>query len=687
MPCFRPRRPRTALVTALLLAAGALLPARAARAQEAAIIEALAPVLAAEDARDFRPELFRRALSAPDSLVRIKAALAVGRIGDPAGTPLLLRLVDDPDTTVRPYAAFALGLLADSAAVRPLIARLSAPPALDDETAAEVITALAKSGGREVADFFAQILRNAAPLPREDRTRIVQQVLLESWRLGRQAPVTDIVPFASDTSLENRWRAVYTLSRTRSPAGANALQAAVRSADPLVRSFAVRALTRSYADSTGIAPTSLATLVATLIDDPESGTRINALRSLGTFALPAYGARVASHLGDQSPHAQVQAAEALGHIGGPDAVAALRRALAGRLSFAVQREALLGLARADTAAFTAASASWATSSDWRARAVAAEGTALADKGGVRLGRALADRDGRVVGAALTAWNGAVEGPKPDLVSAARPLLRHPDPVVRSAAAEALARAADPADVAALTDTYRGTTRDSIPDAAQSALNALLAIYRSGAAGHRAAETGFLLSSSRPSDYLLRRWAEQNWPELADRWGPAYPIETGRTLADYRDIVRRFVLPSGTDRATHVLVETDQRGIVELELFGADAPLTVSNFLRLLDRRFFDGNRWHRVVPNFVIQDGDPRGDGNGGPGGAIRDELNRHRYDSPVLGMALSGPDTGSSQWFINLSPQPHLDGTYTVFGRVVGGSGSLYRIVQGDQIRTIRRQ
>jgi len=116
-------------------------------------------------------------------------------------------------------------------------------------------------------------------------------------------------------------------------------------------------------------------------------------------------------------------------------------------------------------------------------------------------------------------------------------------------------------------------------------------------------------------------------------------------------------------------------------------MTVANFLRLLDRRFFDGNRWHRVVPNFVVQDGDPRGDGFGGPGGAIRDEINRARYGGePMLGMALSGPDTGSSQWFITLSPQPHLDGTYTVFGLVVGDLGPLSRITQGDVIRTIRR-
>jgi len=136
----------------------------------------------------------------------------------------------------------------------------------------------------------------------------------------------------------------------------------------------------------------------------------------------------------------------------------------------------------------------------------------------------------------------------------------------------------------------------------------------------------------------------------------------------------------------VRLDVDQLGVIELELFGPEAPLTVANFLGLVDRRFFDGIRFHRVVPNFVVQAGDPRGDGFGGPGGAIRDEINRRRYNQYVLGMALSGPDTGASQWFITLGQQPHLDGGYTVFGQVTDGVPVLLRITQGDQIRTIRR-
>jgi cyclophilin family peptidyl-prolyl cis-trans isomerase len=137
------------------------------------------------------------------------------------------------------------------------------------------------------------------------------------------------------------------------------------------------------------------------------------------------------------------------------------------------------------------------------------------------------------------------------------------------------------------------------------------------------------------------------------------------------------------RAPIARVETD-RGAMELVLFPADAPITVHNLVALAERRYFDGLRFHRVVPNFVVQAGDPRGDGNGGPGYAIRDELNPHPYARGTLGMALSGPNTGGSQFFVTHAAQPHLDGGYTVFGQLMGGSDVLDRIVQGDRIARI---
>jgi len=127
------------------------------------------------------------------------------------------------------------------------------------------------------------------------------------------------------------------------------------------------------------------------------------------------------------------------------------------------------------------------------------------------------------------------------------------------------------------------------------------------------------------------------------------------------------------------------GVIVFELFDEDAPKTVSNFKQLAGQGFYDGLIFHRVVADFVIQGGDPRGDGFGGPGYDIRDEINRLRYRRGVVGMALAGPDTGGSQFFITLSEQPHLDGGYTAFGEVVSGDEVLDLIVPGDRIESLR--
>jgi cyclophilin family peptidyl-prolyl cis-trans isomerase len=142
----------------------------------------------------------------------------------------------------------------------------------------------------------------------------------------------------------------------------------------------------------------------------------------------------------------------------------------------------------------------------------------------------------------------------------------------------------------------------------------------------------------------------------------------------------MVVPSVAGKRPRATIQT-VRGPIVLELFGDAAPITAWNFLSLARSGYYRNTKFHRVVPNFVAQDGDPRDDGNGGPGYAIRDEMNPNRYERGALGMALSGPDTGGSQYFITHSPQPHLDGHYTVFGKVVRGYDVLDRIVQGDRI------
>jgi cyclophilin family peptidyl-prolyl cis-trans isomerase len=128
-----------------------------------------------------------------------------------------------------------------------------------------------------------------------------------------------------------------------------------------------------------------------------------------------------------------------------------------------------------------------------------------------------------------------------------------------------------------------------------------------------------------------------------------------------------------------------RGTITLELLYGSAPKTVNNFVSLAEDGFYDNRIFHRVIAAFVIQDGAPRPDGWGDPGYAIRSEFNREAYATGTLGMAHAGKDTGGSQYFITLAPQPHLEGRYTVFGRVIDGMDVAHEIVRGDNIETIR--
>jgi cyclophilin family peptidyl-prolyl cis-trans isomerase len=135
---------------------------------------------------------------------------------------------------------------------------------------------------------------------------------------------------------------------------------------------------------------------------------------------------------------------------------------------------------------------------------------------------------------------------------------------------------------------------------------------------------------------------------------------------------------------HAFVET-RRGTIEIQLNVVEAAVTSHTFVALARSGFFNGVRVHRVVPGFVVQAGDPRGDGQGGPGYTMRDELSELPYVRGTVGMALSWRDTAGSPWFVTLGPQPHLDARYTVFGRVVNGWDVLDQLAVGDVIERVR--
>jgi peptidyl-prolyl cis-trans isomerase B (cyclophilin B) len=141
----------------------------------------------------------------------------------------------------------------------------------------------------------------------------------------------------------------------------------------------------------------------------------------------------------------------------------------------------------------------------------------------------------------------------------------------------------------------------------------------------------------------------------------------------------------TDKKYKARIETN-RGTIVMELYPEFAPITVNNFVFLANEGYYDGVAFHRVIDDFVIQGGDPTGTGRGGPGYKFGDEVdgNPLRHETGVISMANAGPGTNGSQFFITHSPQSHLDGRHTVFGKVVDGMDVVYAIRQGDKIMTV---
>jgi cyclophilin family peptidyl-prolyl cis-trans isomerase len=258
-------------------------------------------------------------------------------------------------------------------------------------------------------------------------------------------------------------------------------------------------------------------------------------------------------------------------------------------------------------------------------------------------------------------------------------LQDSDFYVRATAIGALTERPSVEDLRAVMASYSMAKNDSANDARLAALQYVSALWKKDSTAFRDPLRVELSRLAAPAD-PLERAAGEDLP-FWKKWGAIRP--TPRASSWYESIVRSMVQPSLAGKRPRATIQT-VRGPIELELFGDDAPITAWNFLSLARSGYYRNTRFHRVVPNFVAQDGDPRDDGNGGPGYAIRDEMNPNRYERGAVGMALSGPDTGGSQYFITHSPQPHLDGHYTVFGKVTRGYDVLDRIVQGDLITRV---
>lgn len=648
-----------------------------------------------EDGRGPLEEILAH-LDAPEAPARARACLAVGRVlgplaADRAELHAQRRLAEllraDAEPEVRRAAAFALGLLQTEpagAALAALLVSGKEPDALARALAAEALGRC--DPGRHPAALSRAL---ADPDP-----EVLEAALLAVWKGPCASHLDRILELSASRDPEIRWRAAYALmrilgappaGRTPVPGGA-ALEAdrasAVRGrllslagdADARVRLQALRALGRwpagdpDHARAVAAASGALSPGDALAVEDAR--LRVEAARSLGALLAGSERlAPIAPALADPHAHVRVAAIEAAGRV---LFLPALCEALAPALCASSPWERAAAVTAVTQSACDARQYDQAlhgiarASGDpaWSVRYAAAEGltalwTALETdaESGIppALGATLEDLrarflddDRRVAKACVADWL-ARRPQSPEawagLVRDAERYLAGDDEIGRALALEGVrahlsaesARPLEPAEREALLRRLEPLRRD--PSGDVRAALAELARCLGDSSGALAAE--------------------------------AAPQRPHRTPADYARALEM------ARRAEAAVLET-AGGEIEVELFGEDAPLTVENFARLSEEGFYDGGLWHRVVPDFVAQDGCPRGDGWGGPPWTIRCEVNAHRYAPGTLGMALSGKDTGGSQFFLTLSDQPHLDGRYTIFGRVTRGM----EILLGDGIR-----
>jgi cyclophilin family peptidyl-prolyl cis-trans isomerase/HEAT repeat protein len=627
------------------------------------------------------PDLVRL-LEDPEGRVRRRAALAIGRVGLPEGVPPLVRvLAGDRDPEVRQMAAFALGLMGNIAAIDPLRAALRDTSEPVRGRAAEALGLIG-----DIASAPAIAAMAADELARSDAARLDPDDLAyplapatEAFRLGvfaltRLKASDALLPVVLDPAGQPRvrwWPAAYALSRINDTRAVPALATIARTGGSISKAFAARGL---GAQKDGASEAALVRLAQNWQADPRAA--VAAIRALGQIAGPdaAPALRGLLQVRTADPNIRLEAVGALAALRDRESLDMLLD-LAGDAWPAMRTASLRAVQAIDAEAFVVLLSGLDPDPHASVRAALASLLPSLDPEMAmpRLKALLADKDPQVMAAAIAALAAVVPMP-PGFAATLPGLLAGGDVMVRAAAAAAIGELKQVGAGQALADAYRAGRAD---DLYQARAGAIAALAKFGAA----ASLPTLKEALADKDWAVRLRAASLVRGFEPGFDAAAAIRpaAGRAVDAYgaTSLVAPLVSP-------HVFLDTD-KGSIEIEVAVLDAPLTSENFLALARRGYFTGMALHRVVPNFVVQGGDVRGDGEGSPGYTIRDEINMLPFLRGTVGMALDGADTGGSQFFITHSPQPHLDGKYTVFGRVVAGMDVVDRLQQWDVIRRVR--
>ena len=694
-------------------------------------------ILKAEDARRY-DSVLEKLMTSPSADVRERAALAAGRIGDDRAIPELAGLLaKDSSQKVRTMAAFAIGEVESVKGADAILTGLKAGAFHTGDTRGRLVEAAGKiaaaNGKDPVAKQLGAAIVEVLRAGSSDRLTI-RLALTAALRARPDGAAPVVAKYADNTDSAIREDALNTLARLRSKERLADIRTLLQhDTDPIVRANAARVL--GGAEDHG----SYGILVDQAVNSGDSRVRVSCIRALGqlkdakaadpllTHAESLLTAAKRSRFKHPAENAEmIEIATVLGQLlrAKPNA-----RALKFLDEFARLDNGLtpdISIARMRIAPSSDFENSTTKTMGWREMSTDAQVLgSIADldpkiypdtpefrklkEGAPELLQALLavirepgqGDDKKTIIAMPDVLSAYAKFKTDDLDEVLRLCLERSDPMLRAAAAGLMAdRPALPENIAALKAAFTYSfVRDKHDD------DAMLAIMGTLHKLNKKESAGSLLTALTSPDYLVRKRAFEllsdaelqkevpGIPTLLEAarsrqrdqvlpYTPAFGTKLGQVLntdADYRRALSRR---NGSVRA----VLTTEKGAVTIVFTPEEAPLTVDNLIKLARAGYFNGLEVHRVVPNFVMQDGDPRGDGNGGPGWSIRCEVNMLPYDRGAVGMALSGKDTGGSQWFVTHSPQPHLDGGYTVFGHVDEKDMKVVdSIVRGDRILSVR--
>ena len=666
----------------------------------------LPKILQWEDERVITQELIDMVspISGHNGNVRKRAILALGRIGYPRGLTVLVEAMKaDRNEEMRALAAFALGEIESHYAVAALLDRLDVETEKSRLVHARAAEALGKIATnklsaetlgnyavRGIADTLVKLLPDPAKPVSAEEKLVGSLALTALLRLRFVGTVPAVADQLRSPDADLRWQAANALARIREGLGATvpALLPALADKEPLVRAYAARALGVAK-DTRAIEP-----LVKLLADADERvvAGAVAALSAIGDVKavpplldaggklLDGYRAADRERLGPPpQQNLLLLIASALGSLKDARALPFLKAFRLADNRVGQHPEIEIAVARFGEAAFfDFPETAKPSPAQWKTIASFAQGLGQlkSEKAKPALLELLAAKpDDRAISDILNAMEAnKVEGLQKILFEQ----LKSPDYVVRAAAATILGNAGDSSEavVNALTDAYKAARNDRMNDARIAVIEALNKLKRP-------INVFVLADETKDEDYVVRRKAAELLLESKQEVG-TMKLSIGPVKTNHNREYWRRVAQLALSRANPIAVLYTKKGEIRLELLVSEAPMTADSFIQLAKSGYFNGTSFMRVVPNFVIQGGDPRDDQNGGPGFQIRDEINLKPYAAGTVGMALSGKDTGGSQFFITHSPQPHLDGGYTVFGQVVSGMEVVARIARGDRVERV---